>query len=178
MFATFSELAQSFRLTMKPIEQPFSHKVQQLSDSVGTMETDDVTNESSTSSGLGASLDMDVHGFSRTSHIRTNQRGQHHYHRFGDSQDGLGESFMLEDSFAMGESFSCFEESGTVHDGPRRFIRERPDIATILAIEEDDEDDGKGFEKERAPVNTIHELERETKKMTLKPHKSKISVKG
>jgi hypothetical protein len=163
---------------MEPIEQPFSHKVHQLSDSVGTMETDDVTNESSTSSGLGASLDMDVHGFSRTSHIRANQRGQHHCHRFGDSQDGFGESFMLEDSFAMGESFSCYDECGTGHDGQRRFIRERPDIATILAIEEDDEDDCKGFEKERTSVNSIHELERETKKMTLKPQKANVSVEG
>jgi hypothetical protein len=146
------------------------------SHSICTMETDtDVTYQSSSSSNmlLGASLDLDRHS-ARTNHHRTNQRG---YLRGGDSQDGFGESFMLDESFALGEPFSCYEDGGGLSETTRRQVtamRERPDLSSVLVIEEDGEDNVHELDKEEE--RKIYELERQAQKLTLKPQTSNISV--
>ena len=174
-------------LTPSPLRRPFLTTMDAFdptdflkgnsTHSIYTMETDDVTNQSSSSDILGASLDMDRHGLARTNHLRTNQRGYHH--RGGDSQDGFGESFMLEDSFALGESFSCYEDGGVLPESCRRLTRERPDISSVLVIEEDEEEKSLDPEEEKGKgESSMYELDRQAQKLTLKPQTSNISVEG
>lgn len=144
--------------------------------SIRTMDTEDVTNQSSVSSDLGASLDLDRHGgLARTNHLRTILRGNNY--RVGDSQDGLGESFMLEDSFALGESFCCFEDSGGTPESPRKSMRDRPDISSILVIEEDEEDTTQELEgKDEHDESIMYELDQQARNLSLKPQISNISA--
>jgi hypothetical protein len=112
------------------------------------METLDTTNNNSISS--GASLDMDVHGLPQTKHLRSNQRNGEfdEYHgrsSSGDSCNSFGESFMMEESFAFGESFTGYENgynntNGRYHPEESLPTRLPVDISSILIIEEDCED--------------------------------------
>ena len=115
--------------------------------STRTMETEDATQQSSFSSTCSfpaSSLDVDLHdGMGRTTNSSddssANQR--YGYFRGHDSND----SFMLEESFALGESFSYggVEESGSSlllgEIGSPRRPRERPDLSTVIDIEEEAE---------------------------------------
>lgn len=149
------------------------------SESVCTEETDDATNQSSTSSFLGASLDLDVHGLGRTGHLRHNQRD--HHLQAGDSQDGFEESFMLEESFAMGESFavgesfSFYDENGVAQTSSRRPARERFDISSALAIKDDDEHEVLELEEDKADAS-MHELEHQARQLSLKTPSFNFSV--
>jgi hypothetical protein len=114
-----------------------------------TMETYDTTNNTSMSS--GASLDVDVHGLTQTKHVRPYHRNRdsddfHSRSYSGDSCNSFGESFMMEESFAFGESFTCYE-NGCSSNMPDRYRSDESlparlpvDISSILIIEEDCED--------------------------------------
>jgi hypothetical protein len=113
----------------------------------------------------GASLDFDRH-----SGIRNQTE---HRHGFPCGEE-FGESFMLEDSFALGESFSCYEEWAgfPAADGPRRRLRETPDLSTVIDIEEDEEE----TKKENADEDHhIDNLEHHYKKFTLQAQTSTVS---
>ena len=88
---------------------------------------------------------------------------------------------MLEESFAQGESFSCFEEGVGFSESPRRPFRERPDISSVLVIEEDEDSEVQELqeeEEEDEDESKLYELERQAQKMTLKPQASNLSVEA
>jgi hypothetical protein len=132
--------------------------------SIATTETYDITNNTSTSSGV--SLDMDVHGLAetsrhcnRSSHPNNRTVGDFEKERHvrdvssGDSFNNFGESFMMEDSFAYGESFStsCYNDNARYNNKDFNIDRYKHqqqdalsklsvDISSILFIEEECED--------------------------------------
>jgi hypothetical protein len=87
---------------------------------------------------------------------------------------------MMEESFALGESFSCYEDgNGFPPENPRGYAcawRERPDISSVLVMEEDEDDDAQ--ELEEVDDSIMYELERQAQKLTLKPQTSSISVES
>jgi hypothetical protein len=146
--------------------------------SMATMETDDVTNNTSTSS--GASLDVDVHGLTRTNHLQSSQQGKGYtdFHvRAGDSYDGFGESFMMEESFAYGESFTC-NDDGCNFLEQRHHVISRQDIASVVVIEEDDEETTQ-LEEDKGETHgrDLFDLERRAQSLTLKEQSLKVSFK-
>lgn len=178
-------------------------------DSTRTMETEEATQQSSFSSTAddgslmaSASLDFDLHQHGSgdaaggggcgdaADYYYSSSASQHRYHEFrgNDSTD----SFMLEDSFALGESFSCAgadeQWPGTASslllgeqqlDSPlRRMPRERPDLSTVIDIEEDGEE-GEEEEMEEKEGDKIKDLEAGYgvhRSMSLKTQSSNISV--
>ena len=123
--------------------------------STRTMDTEDVTYRSSFSiSGDDAydvtstSLDFDLHQIIRAhaDSVGATQHRSEYDFRGSESTD----SFMMEDSFALGESFSY----GGSEDGPsctswvlgeigspRRIPRERPDLFTVIDIDCEEEEE-------------------------------------
>lgn len=86
---------------------------------------------------------------------------------------------MLEESFAQGESFSCFEEVGGFPECPRRPLRETPDISSVLVIEEDEDGEVQELiEEDDEDKSSLYELERQAQKLTLKPQTSNLSVEA
>lgn len=124
--------------------------------SLATMETEDVTNSDSLTFNNSLSTDLDQHG----NRVSSDQKVADYIQGAGDSQDLdlFGESFMLEDSFAYGESFAeSFHESFRQQMYKRR---ERPDLETVIDLEEEDDND--------EHINaTIEDLTRKASDMTL-----------
>ena len=125
--------------------------------STRTIDTEDVTHQSSFSSGdesfmvASASLDFDLHQIDCADEgnhtVSVTQHRSGYDYRGNESTD----SFMLEDSFALGESFNFGGADEGISSasllmgemGPPlcRVPRERPDLSTVLDIEEDEEDE-------------------------------------
>jgi len=148
-----------------------------------TVDTEEATQQASFSStdgsfasGASASggLDFDLHNVTMAGSNAT----AHQRHNFYDSFRGneSTDSFMLEDSFALGESFSCgvdgegpssllMGETGS----PRRPVRERPDLSTVIDIEEDQEGFGESMDDGDDAFVVAN-------RATLKPQTSNISV--
>jgi len=146
-------------------------------DSTRTMETEDATHQSSfssTSSFPSSSLDTDLHdnGMGRTSHdsddLGANQRNG--YFSGLDSNS----SFMLEESFALGESFSSLGEIG-----PPRRPRERPDLSTVIDIEEEEMEEDRGMEDTKQDdIGNNNHCQQGVQKTILQPQTSNISVEA
>jgi len=166
--------------------------------STRTMDTEDATQQSSFSSTddgafiASASLDFDLHqngsgdaagGGGGGGGLDYSSASQHRYEFCGnDSMDSL----MLEESFALGESFSC---AGADEQGPsasslllgewgpplRRMPHERPDLSTVIDIEEDDEEE-EMEEKEGDKIEDYEPCYDDHRSSTLKTQTSSISV--
>ena len=150
-------------LNESPLKQSSVHSAE-------TMETEEVTQRSSSSfeGGFHASLDLDHHGSKR-------QEGDSRHHRqMEESCAGYEESFMMEDSFAMGESMNGdFIERGDYMQGRNP----SHDLSSVIAFE-DDNIDQVGGEEERF-LEAIAELSRHRlEKATLKPQTSNISLEA
>lgn len=148
---------------------------------VCTMDTDDLTNRSASSSDfLGASLDLDRHGARANIHQRTSQRG---YIRGAEYHDCLGDSLLMEESFAFGESFSCCEDGGCFLENQRGHtfaLRLRPDISSVLAIEENKGDGAQesGDDEETNDKSSTCDLEQKAQKLTLEPPTCNFSLEA
>ena len=125
--------------------------------SIATMDTEDITNSDSLTFNNSQTTDLDEHG----KRVSSDQKVADYIQGAGDSQDLdlFGESFMLEDSFAYGESFAeSFHESFRNQMYKRG---ERLDLETVIDLEEEDEDD--------EHINaTIEDLTKKASDMTLK----------
>jgi hypothetical protein len=147
-------MSQNVTMTMDPTD--FLKALPTRNSSTRTMDTEDVTHQSSFSASgddtydvTSTSLDFDLHqiGSVHADSVGVTQHRSGYDFRGNESTD----SFMLEESFALGESFSY----GGAEDGSscaslllgevwspmqRRLPRERPDLSTVIDIEEEEED--------------------------------------
>ena len=174
--------------TMDPTD--FLKAVTSHHSSIRTLETEEATQQSSFSCSDGsmfgggsasAGLDFDLHMVDSNNNNATGHQRQ----TYADycAQDGMNESndsLMFEESFALGESFSCADAGEGPSSllmgelgipSPRRMPRERPDLSTVIDIEEDEE--------EMDDENNKHNAEMFATPLTLlKPQTSNISVKA